>query len=656
MKKIIFALALGAIPVATMAAQQTLTTEKVSAWISKANANFTDLYTNKANSSCFADSAAFNACFDLNWPTGFDVAADYTVTGAWDFTGATVTGIGGSYTLPTASSSTLGGVKVGSRLTITDGVLSADVQSGTGAVDSVNGNTGTVVLDADDIGDTSTTKKFTTTAEKTTWNAKQNALTAGTDYLTPTGSAAGLTNWPTLNQNTTGSAARLGTARTIAGSSFDGTANIDISYANLIGTPTTTPLTAAIVYGLWAGSGYMKTDGTADSGGGGATSLIDMTDWPSGLTLAELGYVGDVTGPIQAQIDSLSAGGIPHVSSGYPSTAGAWNYNTTDNRLYTRKSNGDVYYTSALTLAAAADVTPTGFAFTDVSDATLSTQYTACDQVTGIDWPATVTASGGTAAICTSATYATDCGTFGTSPGTVANNGWVCARHTSSASNSTATNTAVTVGTESDTFTTTTAAASGLTPTFYFNANSATSGQSPTIGTGTVTIGAGTAAVTGVVGNALEIDSTWGGSLNFPGSGNISATTGTLGFYIYSANYVQNGSYVSRASMSSPYFLLEAGATAQWRYMSGGVQDLGLTNSTWSFVELSWDYANGRKAYRINGGTWQEVTGLTGSAPTINDVVFGSVDGNVTSFRIDQIIITSGYQDDVYSVRDNTSF
>lgn len=33
---------------------------------------------------------------------------------------------GGSYTLPTASASTLGGVKVGSGLTITDGVLSAD--------------------------------------------------------------------------------------------------------------------------------------------------------------------------------------------------------------------------------------------------------------------------------------------------------------------------------------------------------------------------------------------------------------------------------------------------------------------------------------------------------------------------------------------------
>jgi hypothetical protein len=36
-----------------------------------------------------------------------------------------------NYTLPTASDSTLGGVKVGSRLTITEGVLSADVQTKT---------------------------------------------------------------------------------------------------------------------------------------------------------------------------------------------------------------------------------------------------------------------------------------------------------------------------------------------------------------------------------------------------------------------------------------------------------------------------------------------------------------------------------------------
>jgi hypothetical protein len=43
----------------------------------------------------------------------------------------------------------------------------ATVSGGGGAVDSVNGQTGVVVLDADDISDSGTTNKFTTTSEKT---------------------------------------------------------------------------------------------------------------------------------------------------------------------------------------------------------------------------------------------------------------------------------------------------------------------------------------------------------------------------------------------------------------------------------------------------------------------------------------------------------
>ena len=84
----------------------------------------------KADKSCFDDASAFNACFGLDWATGgtFDQAGNYTLTGSWDFTGAIVTGVSSTPTV--ASADTLGGIKVGSRLTITDGVLSADVQSG----------------------------------------------------------------------------------------------------------------------------------------------------------------------------------------------------------------------------------------------------------------------------------------------------------------------------------------------------------------------------------------------------------------------------------------------------------------------------------------------------------------------------------------------
>jgi hypothetical protein len=60
-----------------------------------------------------------------------DWNADHTGTNAHGHTGADDGGlitIPEAYTLPTAAADTLGGVKVGSRLSIADGVLSADVQ------------------------------------------------------------------------------------------------------------------------------------------------------------------------------------------------------------------------------------------------------------------------------------------------------------------------------------------------------------------------------------------------------------------------------------------------------------------------------------------------------------------------------------------------
>lgn len=56
--------------------------------------------------------------------TDQDNAIKVYVGGVW-----TVVGGGGSYTLPTAAADTLGGVKVGDRLSIADGVLSADIQT-----------------------------------------------------------------------------------------------------------------------------------------------------------------------------------------------------------------------------------------------------------------------------------------------------------------------------------------------------------------------------------------------------------------------------------------------------------------------------------------------------------------------------------------------
>jgi phosphotransferase system IIB component len=73
------------------------------------------------------------------------------------------------------------------------------------------------------------------TGSSTASGARTNlGLVIGTDVLAPTGSAASLTSFPTLNQNTTGSAATLTTGRTIAitgdlaytSPSFNGSANV----------------------------------------------------------------------------------------------------------------------------------------------------------------------------------------------------------------------------------------------------------------------------------------------------------------------------------------------------------------------------------------------------------------------------------------------
>lgn len=69
--------------------------------------------------------------------------------------------------------------------------------------------------------------------------AAQGALAASA--LQPTGSAAALTSFPTLNQSTTGNAAtatKLGTARTINGVLFDGTANITVADSTKFPNPT----------------------------------------------------------------------------------------------------------------------------------------------------------------------------------------------------------------------------------------------------------------------------------------------------------------------------------------------------------------------------------------------------------------------------------
>lgn len=214
-------------------------------------------------------------------------------------------------------------------------------------------------------------------------------------------------------------------------------------------------------------------DGATWGGGGAVASVFGrtgtVTAQPGDYTVAQITGAASTT-YVDSAISGVSVGSIPHVSSGDPATAGAWNYNTTDNKLRTRKSNGDVFVTAALTLETAADTTPAAFSFTDVTDATLSTLYTSnAITVTGINWPATISVTGGEYEKNTS-------GSWASVAGTVVNNDTVRVRHTSSASNSTATNTTLTIGGVSDTYTTTTVAGVGYLDEEKFEGTGAPSG------------------------------------------------------------------------------------------------------------------------------------------------------------------------------------
>jgi hypothetical protein len=84
----------------------------------------------------------------------------------------------------------------------------------------------------------------------------QAPLTAGIDYLVPTGSAASLTNFPTFNQNTTGNAATA----TIAGN-ITATTNTTLTSLSNLGTVGT------ITSGVWSGTAL-----AVEKGGTGLTS------------------------------------------------------------------------------------------------------------------------------------------------------------------------------------------------------------------------------------------------------------------------------------------------------------------------------------------------------------------------------------------------
>ena len=176
----------------------------------------------------------------------------------------------------------------------------------------------------------------------------------------------------------------------------------------------------------------------------GATELVITTLAAAGAvavdTTRNFVYVSDgnagalkvFDGSTHALLDSLSL-----------TSPGAVAVNAITGRIYVFSGND----LKAVDFSLGADTTPDAFTFTDQTGVALNAVVTSNPiTVTGINAAASISVSGGE--------YSINSGTFTATAGSVTNGQTVQVRHTTAATNGTATNTTLTVGGVSDTFTT----------------------------------------------------------------------------------------------------------------------------------------------------------------------------------------------------------
>ena len=178
----------------------------------------------------------------------------------------------------------------------------------------------------------------------------QGLLTAGTDYLTPTGSAANLTNFPILNQNTTGNAATASTA-TIAGN-ITATSNTSLtSIQNLatIGTITSGTWSATTIDIAHGGTGATTLSGIVKGNGASAlTAAVAGLDYQAPITLTTTGSgaatLSGTTLNIPSATSTVTAGSISGTINIANGGTGATSKLTAFDALSPMTSSGDIIF------------------------------------------------------------------------------------------------------------------------------------------------------------------------------------------------------------------------------------------------------------------------------------------------------------------------
>ena len=198
---------------------------------------------------------------------------------------------------------------VGSGVTVTNvgGVPTVTIASGGAPVDSVNGQTGVVVLDADDIDDTATTNKFTTAGDISKLAGIEasadvtdtaNVTSAGA-FMTATNDSDDITEGTTNLFFTSAEQTKLSGIET--GADVTDTANVTSAGAFMTASDTLDDITAGTTNKHFTATDETKLDGIATS----ATANPDAVDsTTTGVTGADA--ITNMMSLTQAEYDAIT--------------------------------------------------------------------------------------------------------------------------------------------------------------------------------------------------------------------------------------------------------------------------------------------------------------------------------------------------------------
>ncbi len=214
------------------------------------------------------------------------------------------------------TSRTIAGVDLVDNITKTEMLTALNVADGAepNAVASVNGATGTVVLDADDISDTNTTNKFVTSTEKSTWNGKQ----AGDTKLT---SISGLSNSSTgLVKLTNGVASLDSTAYT---TNTGTVTSVRVQAGTGLSSSTSTAQTSSLNTTISVASGYKLPTTTEWNNKADVSDIPTSVNGMAGGTLTSTLTLANQSDSLVLPNDAMiktSIGGNSSAIFGYDST------------------------------------------------------------------------------------------------------------------------------------------------------------------------------------------------------------------------------------------------------------------------------------------------------------------------------------------------